>query len=177
MADHTGYINKSPVVHDSAWIHKSAVVIGDVHVGEDSSIWPMAVVRGDMHTIKIGARTSIQDGAILHITHASDFNPAGFPLTIGDDVTVGHQACLHGCTIGNEVLIGIGATLLDGVVVEDQVLVAAGALVTPGKRLESGYVYAGSPAKKHRPLSEKERAFFKYSAKNYAALKDAHKVL
>jgi len=161
----------TPNIADSVWIDETSVVIGDVTIGADSSVWPMAVVRGDMHRITIGERVSVQDGAVLHITHASDFNPDGFPLTIGDDVTIGHQACLHGCTIGNEVLIGIGATVLDGAVVENQVIIGARCLVPPGKRLESGFVYMGSPAKKARALTEKERAFFKYGAKNYAKLK------
>jgi len=174
MPNYKHHLNAKPMLGSRAWIHSSAVVIGDVNLGDDVSVWPMAVIRGDMHSISVGARTSIQDGAILHITHASDFNPEGFPLTIGHDVTIGHQACLHGCTIGNEVLIGIGAKVLDGAVIEDQVIVGAGALVAPGKRLVSGFVYAGTPAKQKRPLSEKERAFFKYSAANYVDLKNAY---
>jgi len=161
----------TPKIAKSAWIDETSVVIGDVNIGADSSVWPMAVIRGDMHSITIGERVSIQDGAVLHITHASEFNPDGYPLTIGDDVTIGHQACLHGCTIGNEVLIGIGATVLDGAIVEDQVIIGARCLVPPGKRLESGYVYMGSPAKKARALTDKEIAFFKYGAANYAKLK------
>ena len=94
-----------------------------------------------MHRISVGARTSVQDNAVLHITHASQFNPDGWPLTIGEDVTIGHGACLHGCTLGNRILVGIGATVLDGAVVEDEVIIAAGALVPPGKRLESGFLY------------------------------------
>lgn len=124
----------------------SAVVIGDVKTGDDCSIWPMTVVRGDMHKIRIGDRCSIQDGSVLHITHASDYNP-GVILVIGDDVTVGHKALLHGCTIGSRVLVGMGCIIMDGAVVEDEVIVAAGCLVPPGKTLESGYLYVGSPAK------------------------------
>lgn len=149
-----------------------ALVLGDVKLGDDVSVWPGAVVRGDMHRIRIGARTSVQDGAVLHITHASDFNPDGYPLTIGDDVTIGHQACLHGCTLGNEVLVGIGARVLDGAVVEDQVVIGAGTLVPPGKTLLSGYLYMGSPARQARALTDKERQFFRYSAANYVRLKD-----
>ncbi len=161
-----------PVLGARVWVDDSSRIIGDVELGDDSSVWPMAVIRGDMHRIRIGERTSVQDGAILHITHAGPFNPDGYPLTIGSDVTIGHQACLHGCTIGNEVLIGIGATVLDGAVIEDQVVIGAGTLVPPGKRLESGYVYMGSPAKQARPLTDKERKFFKYTAGNYVKLKD-----
>lgn len=153
-------------------VDSTAVVIGDVELGDDSSVWPLTVIRGDMHHIRIGARTSVQDGSVLHITHASKFNPDGFPLLIGDDVTIGHQAMLHGCTIGNRVLVGMKATIMDGAVVEDEVIVGANSLVPPGKRLESGFVYAGSPAKKMRPLTAKEREFFVYSAQNYVRLKD-----
>ncbi|MBU2864165.1 gamma carbonic anhydrase family protein [Reinekea forsetii] len=155
-------------------IAELSFVLGDVTLEDDVSVWPGAIIRGDMHRISVGARTSVQDGAVLHITHASDYNELGYPLTIGSDVTIGHQACLHGCTIGSEVLIGIGATVLDGAVVEDKVIIAAGALVPPGKRLESGYMYIGSPAKQARKLTDKELSFFKYSAKNYCKLKDQY---
>ncbi len=154
------------------YIDPASVVIGDVELGDDCSVWPMTVIRGDMHRIRIGARTSVQDGSVLHITHASDFNPDGFPLTIGEDVTIGHKAILHGCTLGSRILVGMGAIVMDGAVVEDEVIIAAGAVVTPGKRLESGYVYAGNPAKALRPLKDKERAFFPYTAGNYVKLKD-----
>jgi carbonic anhydrase/acetyltransferase-like protein (isoleucine patch superfamily) len=135
----------------------------------------MAVVRGDMHRIRIGARTSVQDGAVLHITHAGPFNEDGWPLTIGDDVTIGHGAMLHGCTLGSRILVGIGATILDGAVVEDEVVIGAGTLVPPGKTLQSGFMYMGAPARQARPLSDKERAFFRYTAGNYAKLKDQHR--
>lgn len=155
-------------------VDPTAVVIGDVEIGDDSSIWPMTVVRGDMHRIRIGKRTSVQDGSILHITHAGPFNPDGYPLTIGDDVTIGHAVKLHGCTIGSRVLVGIGSTIMDGAVVEDEVVIGAGSLVPPGKTLESGYMYVGSPVKQARRLKDKEREFFKYSASNYVKLKDEH---
>ncbi len=155
-------------------ISPQSYVLGDVELGPDCSVWPSAVIRGDMHKITIGARTSVQDGCVLHITHASDYNPEGHPLVIGSDVIIGHQVCLHGCTIGNEVLIGIGAVVLDGAVVEDQVVIAAGSLVPPGKRLDSGYMYKGSPVVKTRPLNEQEKNYFKYSAGNYVKLKDEY---
>jgi carbonic anhydrase/acetyltransferase-like protein (isoleucine patch superfamily) len=166
----------TPTLADSVWVDQQACVIGDVSIGEDCSIWPGAVLRGDMHKIVIGHRVSVQDGAVLHNTHSSDFNPDGYPLTIGSDVTIGHNACLHGCTIGNEVLIGIGAIILDGVHIPDQVMIAAGSLVPPGKQLESGYLYVGNPAKQARPLKGSEREFFKYTAKNYKKLKDEYKL-
>ncbi len=163
-----------PQLGERVYVDPTAVVIGDVVLDEDCSVWPLAVIRGDMHRIRIGARTSIQDGSVLHITHASTYNPDGFPLTIGDDVTVAHQVTLHGCTIGNRVLIGMGAIVMDGTVVEDEVMIAAGSLVPPNKVLASGYLYVGNPARQSRPLSEKERAFLQYSPANYVRLKDAY---
>jgi carbonic anhydrase/acetyltransferase-like protein (isoleucine patch superfamily) len=165
---------KSPQLGRGVMVDPMAFVLGEVTLGDDVSVWPGAVIRGDMHHIDVGARTSVQDGAVLHITHASDYNPAGHPLVIGEDVTIGHQACLHGCTIGNRVLIGIGAVVLDGAVIEDEVMIGAGTLVPPGKRLASGFLYVGSPAKQARPLSEKERTFFTYSANNYVTLKNEY---
>ena len=163
-----------PTLGARVYVDSASVVLGDVVLGDDCSVWPMAVIRGDMHRIRIGARTSVQDGSVLHITHASDFNPDGFPLTIGDDVTIGHKAILHGCTLGNRILVGMGAIVMDGAVVEDEVIIAAGAVVTPGKHLESGFVYAGNPARALRPLKERERDFFPYTAGNYVKLKDQY---
>ncbi len=170
------YQGHRPQLGERAFVDPSAVVIGDVELGDDCSVWPLAVIRGDMHSIRIGARTSIQDGSVLHITHAGPFNPGGYPLEIGEDVTVGHKVVLHGCRIGSRVLVGMGAILMDGVVVEDEVVIGAGSLVPPGKTLQSGYLYVGSPVKQARPLSDKERAFFAYSAANYVKLKDLHLV-
>ena len=164
----------APELAEGVFIDPTAVVMGKVSIGKDSSIWPLTVVRADMHTISIGERTSIQDGTVCHITHASDYNPGGYPLVIGDDVTVGHQAMLHGCTIGNRVLVGMKAMVMDGAVVEDEVILAAGSVVPPGKTLESGYMYKGTPAKQIRPITEKERSFFTYVAANYVKLKDEH---
>lgn len=162
----------TPSLGERVFIDESAVVLGDVTLGDDTSVWPTAVIRGDMHRIRIGARTSVQDGCVLHITHASDFSPEGFPLNVGDEVTIGHRAVLHGCTIASRVLIGMGAIVLDGAVIENEVLIAAGAVVTPGRHLESGHVYGGSPARALRPLKDSEYRFFSYSAGNYVALKD-----
>lgn len=164
----------APQLGERVYIDPACMVLGDVVLGDDCSVWPMAVIRGDMHRIRIGARTSVQDGSVLHITHASDFNPDGFPLTIGDEVTIGHKAILHGATLGNRILVGMGAIVMDGAVVEDEVIIAAGAVVTPGKRLEGGHVYAGNPAKALRPLKEEERAFFPYTAGNYVKLKNEY---
>lgn len=156
------------------FIDPSAVVIGDVHLGDDCSVWPHTVIRGDMHQIRIGARTSVQDGSVLHITHASSFNPGGYPLIIGDDVTIGHQVLLHGCSIGSRVLIGMGSIVMDGARIDDEVIVGAGSLVSPGKHLLSGYLYMGRPAQQVRALTEQEIAFFTYGAGNYVRLKDEY---
>ncbi|MFT6123173.1 MAG: carbonic anhydrase/acetyltransferase-like protein (isoleucine patch superfamily) [Oleiphilaceae bacterium] len=174
MTNIRSYLELSPQFGPRVFIDPSALVIGDVDVGADSSIWPMVTIRGDMHRISIGERTSIQDGSVLHITHAGPYNPDGFPLIIGSDVTVGHKALLHGCTISNRVLVGMGAIVMDGAIIEEEVILAAGSIVPPGKILESGFLYRGSPAKKSRPLSDKERSFFSYSANNYVKLKDQH---
>lgn len=168
------YQGHTPQLGERVYVDPAAVVIGDVTLGADSSVWPCAVIRGDMHRIRIGERTSIQDNTVLHITHAGPYNPDGYPVTIGNDVTVGHSATLHGCTIGDRVLIGIGSTVLDGAVVEDEVIIGAGTLVPPGKRLDSGYLYVGSPCKQARALKDSEREFFKYSASNYVKLKDTY---
>lgn len=168
------YQGMTPELGERVFVDPSAVVLGDVILGNDVSIWPLTVIRGDMHRIRIGDRTSVQDGSVLHITHAGPYNPDGFPLIIGSDVTIGHQAMLHGCTIGNQVLVGMGAMVMDGAVVEDKVIIGAGSLVPPGKTLESGFLYVGRPVKQQRPLSEKELTFFSYTAGNYVKLKDKH---
>lgn len=168
------YQGSSPKLGARVFVDPTAVVLGDVELGDDVSVWPTAVIRGDMHRIRIGRGTSVQDGSVLHITHASDFNPGGYPLIIGEEVTIGHKVVLHGCTLGNRILVGMGAIVMDGVTVEDEVIIAAGALVTPGKTLKAGYVYAGSPARQVREITEKEKRFFSYSAGNYMRLKDKH---
>ena len=168
------YEGKTPVTGQRVMIDPSAVVLGDVQLSDDVSVWPQVSIRGDMHHIRVGTRTSVQDGCVLHITHAGPYNPDGWPLLIGEDVTIGHNATLHGCTVGDRVLVGMGATVMDGAVVESDVVIGAGALVTPGKRLRSGYLYAGSPAREIRELSEGEMNYFTYSASNYVNLKDRH---
>ncbi len=169
-----GFKGVEPKLDKGVLVDHSAVVIGDVTIGEDTSVWPNTVIRGDMHSIKIGKRCSIQDGSVLHITHSSDYNPGGYPLTLGDEVTVGHMAMLHGCTIGSQVLIGMQSMVMDGAVIEDKVVLGAGSLVPPGKVLESGYMYVGRPAKQVRPLTEKELSYFSYTAGNYVKLKNEH---
>ncbi len=164
----------TPKFGERVYVDPASTVIGDVEMGDDSSVWPTAVIRGDMHHIRIGSRTSVQDGAVLHITHASDFNPGGWPLNIGNQVTIGHRVVLHGCTIHDRVLVGNGAIIMDGAVVESEVIIGAGCMVPPGKTLEGGYVYTGNPAKPARPLKESEKKFFPYTSDNYVKLKDEY---
>lgn len=166
------YLHLSPSIDKDVFIDETATVIGDVRISEDVSIWPMVVIRGDVNYVSIGKRSNIQDGSVLHVTHISSNDPEGFPLIIGDNVTVGHKAMLHGCTIGNRVLVGMGSILLDGAIIEDDVMIGAGSLVPPGKRLESGFLYLGSPVKKVRPLSPAEIEHFIYSANNYVGWKN-----
>lgn len=161
-----------PQLGERVMVDTTSVVIGDVVLADDVSIWPLVVIRGDVNRVTIGKRSNIQDGSVLHLTHKSAANPGGHPLIIGEDVTVGHKAMLHGCTIGNRVLIGMGSILLDGVIVEDDVMIGAGSLVSPGKRLESGHLYLGSPAKKIRPLTAEEISGLLSSANNYVAWKN-----
>ncbi len=165
----------TPAIAEDAWVDEAAVVIGDVEIGSGSSIWPGVVVRGDIHRIRIGERTSIQDGTVVHVTHDSQFVPGGFPTIVGNDITVGHNVTLHGCEIKDRCLIGMGSIVLDGAVVESQVMIGAGSLVPGGKVLESGYLYVGSPVKQIRKLTEKELAFFEYAAQNYQKLGQQHR--
>ncbi|WP_069132350.1 gamma carbonic anhydrase family protein [Rhodohalobacter halophilus] len=155
------FLDKSPQFEDSVFVAPSADIIGDVTIGADSSIWFNSTIRGDVNWIEIGERTNIQDNASIHV-----MNQTG-PTKIGDDVTIGHNAMVHGCTVHDRVLIGIHATILDEAVIESDVVVAAGSLVPPGKVLESGYMYMGSPVKKHRKLTEEEIESIRESAQNY----------
>lgn len=170
----SSYRNISPTLGPRVYVDPSAVVIGKVTIGEDSSVWPTAVIRGDVNSITIGARTSIQDGSVLHVTHDGPYRPGGRALIVGSDVTIGHRVTLHACTIGNTCLIGMGAILLDDVVTEDLVMIGAGTLVPPGKRLESGGLYVGSPAKRVRDLKQSEIEFLTYSAAHYVKVKDEY---
>jgi len=176
--------SQCPDIHPSAYIDETALVSGEVEIDKDSSVWPMTVIRGDVNHIKIGKRSNIQDASVLHVTHASNEHSIkvtdtqiGYPLIIGDDVTIGHKALLHACTIGNRVLVGMGSIVMDGVIVEDETIIAAGSLIPPKKKLESGYLWVGSPAKKARLLTDKERKYLKYSAEHYVRLKERTEIL
>ena len=157
-----------------AWVDPAAVVIGRVTLDDDASVWPHAVVRGDVNRIAIGARTNVQDGCVLHVTHDGPYTPGGQALVVGDDVTLGHRVTLHACTVGHRCLVGMSSTVLDGAVLEDDVFLAAGSLVPPGKRLESRTLYRGSPAERVRDLSEAELEMLRYSAQHYVRLKDRY---
>ncbi|MEE8342509.1 MAG: gamma carbonic anhydrase family protein [Gammaproteobacteria bacterium] len=166
--DHT------PNIAATAYVDATALVIGDVVVAEDASLWPMVVVRGDIHSIEIGARTNIQDSCVLHVTHDGQFSPGGNPLRIGADVTVGHRVILHGCTVEDRCLIGMGSVVLDGARVCSGAMVGAGSLVTSGKELEGGFLWLGSPARRVRPLTKAEQQFLEYSVHHYVELKNQH---
>lgn len=150
-----------PNIPRSAFVDETAVVIGDVVLGEEASVWFKSVVRGDVHYIRIGHRTNIQDLCVLHVTHDSH------PLVIGDDVTVGHHVVLHGCTIRDRVLVGMGAIIMDGAVIGEDSIVGAGALVTEDTTVPPKSLILGSPAKVKRPVTEKELAWIHESAQNY----------
>ena len=155
------YKGVTPAIADTAFIEDTAVIVGDVVIEADSSVWFHSVVRGDVNYIRIGRRTNVQDLSLLHVTHDT------YPLIVGDDVTVGHHVVLHGCTIQNRVLVGMGAVLMDGVVVGDDCIIGAGALVTEHTKIPPGSLVTGSPARVKRPLREAELAWLKESAQNY----------
>jgi len=168
------YKGITPEFDDTVFIDESAVVVGDVKIGSNSSIWPIVAARGDVNYIEIGENSNIQDGSVLHVSRKSEKAPNGYPLIIGNDVTVGHKCMLHGCVIGNRVLVGMGAIVMDGVVVEDDIIIGAGSLVPPNKRLQSGYLYMGNPVIQKRALTEAEINFLKTSANNYVVLKQEY---
>lgn len=163
-----------PEISSGVYIDPAAHVIGDVAIGEDASLWPCVVARGDVHYIRIGARSNVQDGSVLHVTHEGEHTGEGFPLVIGDDVTIGHAAVVHACTVGDACLIGMHATLLDGVIMNRRSMVGAGAVVTPGKVIGEGELWVGNPARCVRKLSDQEIERLYYSAQHYVRLKDRY---
>lgn len=166
--------NIHPVLGERVYVDALASVIGDVHLGDDVSVWPSAVIRGDVHHIRIGARSNIQDGAVIHVTHDGPYTPGGQPCIIGADVTIGHGAVVHACTLGDACLIGMHATILDGVVIEPHAMIGAGAVVTPGKRVGTGELWLGNPARMVRKLDARAIEQLDYSAAHYVKLKDRY---
>ncbi|TDR23333.1 gamma carbonic anhydrase family protein [Marinicella litoralis] len=164
----------SPQIAHSAYIDHDAVVIGEVKIGEDASVWPMSVIRGDVNHIQIGALSNIQDGCILHVTHKSKANPKGGPLLIGQGVTVGHGAILHACTIDDFCLVGMGSTLLDNAKMEHHSMLGAGSVLPPGKLIKTGELWMGNPAKKVKMLTQSQIEYLEYSADQYVKLKSMY---
>ena len=165
---------EEPQPGQRVYIDKTAHVSGSVVLGDDVSVWPMTVIRGDVNHIRIGARCNIQDGSVLHVTHESSWAPDGTPLLLGDDITVGHGAILHACTIGDRCLIGMGAIVMDDAILESDCMIAAGAVVTPGTKVPSRTLWKGNPARLARDLSDAEVRNLEYSARHYVRLKDCH---
>ena len=161
-----------PTFGNNIYIDPQACVIGKVTIGDDSSVWPMSVIRGDVESIRIGHSTNVQDGSVLHVTHDGPYSDGSRGLDIGDQVTIGHKVLLHACTIGNRCLIGMGSIVMDNVVIQDEVLLAAGSLVPPNKILEGRSLYKGNPAKKIRNLTQDEIEMLEYSAKHYVRVKN-----
>ncbi|MEI8296532.1 MAG: gamma carbonic anhydrase family protein [Pseudomonadota bacterium] len=174
MSPLRAYDGVQPTIGARVYLDPQCCVIGRVDIGDDSSVWPMAVIRGDVNFIRIGARTSVQDGCVLHVVHDGP-TAGGIPLLIGDDVTIGHKAVLHACTIGNRCLIGMGAIVLDGAIVEDEVIIGAGAVVPPRKRLPARTLWVGNPARQVRVLDEREAGQLAYSAAHYVRIKDLYR--
>ncbi|MEW8029778.1 MAG: gamma carbonic anhydrase family protein [Candidatus Thiodiazotropha sp.] len=164
-----------PEIAEDAYVDESAIVIGDVSIASQSSVWPMCAIRGDVHRIRIGARSNIQDGSVLHVSHDSFYQPGGSPLIIGEDVTVGHKVLLHGCEVADNCFIGMGSIILDGAVIAPLTMLGAGSLVPQGKKLEGGYLWLGQPVRRVRPLSDGEKEIMLYNAEHYVKLAQRHR--
>lgn len=163
-----------PNIGEGVYVDPSAVVVGSVTLGDDVSVWPTAVIRGDVNEVSVGARSNVQDGSVLHVTHDGPYSPGGIPLVVGKEVTIGHRVTLHACTVGDRCLIGMNACVMDGAEIEHDVLLAAASLVTPGQHLEAGHLYRGSPARRIRPLEKDELEMLRYSAAHYVRLKNRY---
>ena len=177
MSNIREYSSIKPEIDVSCYIDESAVIIGRVTIGKNSSVWCNVVARGDVSYIKIGNNTNIQDLTMLHVTHYHPERSQETPLIIGNNVTVGHSCCLHACTIKDNVLVGMGSTLLDNCIIEPNVFIGAGSLVPANKVLESGYLYFGNPLKQVRKLTDAEIEHIVYSAEHYVKVMQSHKVL
>ena len=169
------YLDQFPRLGERVYVDPAASVIGDVELADDVSVWPGCVVRGDVNFIRIGARSNVQDGTVVHVSHDGPHAKlGGFATVIGADVTIGHKAIVHACLIEDACLIGMGAILLDGVVVRKHAFIGAGALVTPGKEVGEGELWLGNPARKARLLTDAEIEALYYSARHYVRLKDEY---
>jgi carbonic anhydrase/acetyltransferase-like protein (isoleucine patch superfamily) len=168
----SAYLGTFPALQKHVFVHDSAQVIGDVILGEDSSVWCNSVLRADVSRIRVGRCSNVQDLTMCHVSHKSPAKPEGSPLIIGDYVTIGHSVILHGCTIGNECLIGMGSIVMDDAVLPERVMIGAGSLVPPGKVLESGMLYVGRPVQAVRALTRDEIAYLRYSAEHYVRVKN-----
>jgi len=166
--------NTTPRLGARVYVDAQATVIGDVALGDDVSVWPMCSIRGDVNSIRIGARSNIQDGSVIHVTHGHEALVGGRAALVGDEVTVGHNVVLHACTIENRCLVGMGSVILDGAILREGVLLGAGSLVTEERILEGGYLYVGRPARRVRALTPEEMKWFEYSARHYVRLKDRY---
>ena len=169
------FLDKHPSLGQRVYIDPACTVIGEVERGDDVSVWPGTVIRGDVNHIHIGARTNVQDGTVIHVSHDSPYNKGGYPTLVGEGVTIGHGCIIHACSIGDYCLIGMGACILDGAVIEANAFIAAGAVIGPGKRVRSGELWAGNPARLMRQLSEKDIEGLRYSADHYVRVKDQYR--
>ena len=163
------YLLRAPMVDPSVYIQQGVIIVGDVHIGRDSSVWFNSVIRGDVHLIRIGARTNVQDLCVIHVTNGRH------PTHIGDEVSLGHRVTLHGCTIRDRVLVGMGAIVMDRAEVGEDCIIGAGSLVTEGTVIPPGHLALGSPARVKRPITDEERAFIKRSAQNYIDYAQAYR--
>lgn len=161
------YQNIYPEIAGGAFVHSTACIIGQVTIATDSSIWPYCVLRGDVEAICVGAQTNIQDGTIIHTTHAGPFTEAGRATHVGDQVTVGHRCILHACTIEDRAFIGMNTTILDGAIIRSGAMIGANSLITSGQDITGGYLWLGQPARKNRPLTQAEQDYIVYSAEHY----------
>ena len=168
------YLGRLPTLAQRVYVDPAATVIGDVELADDVSIWPGTIIRGDVNHIRIGARTNVQDGSIIHVSHHSPYNQAGHPTLVGEDVTIGHGTIIHACSIGDRCLIGMGACILDGAKVMTHGFVGAGAIIGPGKVVGEGELWLGNPGRFVRRLSDKEIESLLYSAQHYVRLKDQY---
>ena len=165
---------KQPYIAMGAFIDQSSLLIGDVEVGEESSIWPFAILRGDVQAVRVGMKTNVQDGCVLNVVSPSDRNPNGHPVVIGDFVSIGHQSALHGCTIGNNVHLGPGSIILEGAVIPSNTIIAAGSVVAADAKLEAGHLWAGTTLEKSRKLTKEDIVNIKAMAEEYVLLKNRY---